>query len=210
MISPSRKRTILYSKNINQKPRAVVKGNELRSPSKRRSQIDTDYALRRSPIKKVQIPKATQFMLYEETAEERDRTIHRHNNEVYSCKNSVCNENNPSQVKENLSPAKLHPDKTALIREGKRIALKDLSVEEFKGYIQDPLTDETIPLTLPLGNKKISLPSFITPPRNSKISVFFTSKHQGQNPETLISRSTDDVCENKVVRKLSFRICEDE
>ncbi|AJV90977.1 CRE_collapsed_G0054240.mRNA.1.CDS.1 [Saccharomyces cerevisiae] len=209
MISPSKKRTILSSKNINQKPRAVVKGNELRSPSKRRSQIDTDYALRRSPIKTIQISKAAQFMLYEETAEERNITIHRHN-EIYNNNNSVSNENNPSQVKENLSPAKICPDERAFLREGERIALKDLSVDEFKGYIQDPLTDETIPLTLPLGEKKISLPSFITPPRNSKISIFFTSKHQGQNPETKISRSTDDVSEKKVVRKLSFHVYEDE
>ncbi|CAI4039020.1 hypothetical protein SMKI_06G3720 [Saccharomyces mikatae IFO 1815] len=210
MISPSKKRSILSSKNINQKPRAIIKGNELRSPSKRRSQIDTDYALRRSPIRTVQIPKNTQFLVYEETIEERDHIINSHKKEVCNNKIFLCNENNPSQVKENLSPGKLCPNETVRLREGRRTALKDLSIDEFKGYVQDPLTDETIPLTLPLGTKKITLPSFVTPPRNSKISGFFTGKHQGQNPKTTFSRSTDDVHQNKVVRKLSFRICEDE
>ncbi|CAI4052633.1 hypothetical protein SKDZ_16G0110 [Saccharomyces kudriavzevii ZP591] len=209
MISPSRKRTILSSKNVNQKSGAIKKGNELRSPSKGRSRIDTEYALRRSPVKAVQITKNPQFLVYEETPEERHEIIYRHNNELCSNRNASCDENNPSQVKENLSPTKSISNSLALLREGQRTALKDLSVDEFKGYIQNPLTNETIPLTLPLGSKKISLPSFVTPPRNSKISVFFSTKTQAHNPETIKSRSTDDVDPNKVVRKLSFHICED-
>ncbi|EJS41506.1 YPL267W [Saccharomyces arboricola H-6] len=208
MISPSKKRAVLLSKSINQKPGNIKKGNELRSPSKRRSQIDTNYALRRSPIKTIQITTSTQFSVYEETPEERDQIVRRHK-EIHDNISVASDENSPSQVKENLSPTKLYPNVRVPLREGQRSTLKDLSLDEFKGYIQDPLTDEIIPLTLPLGGKKISLPSFVTPPRNAKISAFFSTKPQEQNPETMTSRSTDDVHLDKVVRKLSFRICED-
>ncbi|CAI4053916.1 hypothetical protein SUVZ_16G0180 [Saccharomyces uvarum] len=212
MISPSKKRTALLGKNINQKSGFIKKGNELHSPSKRRSQVDTDYALRRSPIRAVKLTpsSSSQFLVYEETSEERDQTIHRHNENVHNVRRVECDENDSLQVKENLSPTNLQfKDMVISQRGGQRTDLGDLSIDEFKGYIQDPLTDEIIPLTLPLGSKKISLPSFVTPPRNTKISGFFSSKPQGQNPETTMSRSTDDVRPNKVVRKLSFRICED-
>lgn len=109
MISPSKKRTALLGKNINQKSGFIKKGNELHSPSKRRSQVDTDYALRRSPIRAVKLAPSnpSQFLVYEETSEERDQIIHRHNENVHNIRRVACDENDPLQVKENLSPTKL-------------------------------------------------------------------------------------------------------
>lgn len=211
MASPVKKRTALVGKNVNiRQPTGAIKktSNSLSSHGspKKKSQADLSYALKHSPVRSVSVsPKknSTTFTFHEETPTERTATLMMH---MSLTKKALFHndENDFSGVKENMSPSKSSRLKQR--SPVKRQPLRDLSIEEYKGFIQTPFSKETTPLTLHYS-KKIPLPNFVTPPRDKKLREFFTLS-KNSNPPIATSRSTDDIPKDKIVRKLNFKIHE--
>ncbi|CCD26838.1 Acm1p NDAI_0I02700 [Naumovozyma dairenensis CBS 421] len=235
MSSPIKRRPVLAGKNVNSYTKGSIRknGNDSThsSPSKKNYKI-IDYALRRSPIKNVSLSPQRRkplyspsklncstrngtFTMFQETPEARQAILLEHSNMlVYS--SSYHDENSFEEVKENMSPSKLNSKK--LIRQKptkKRVIrkpLRDLDISEYKGYIENPHTKETTELNLHT-NGKIHLPSFVTPPRKHKLKDYFTTnthEHDSSASSLHFSQTTDDINENKVVRKLEFEIFENE
>lgn len=223
-----KKRTALVGKNVNLKQTvgSIHKSNHSSnhsSPSKR-SQGDLSYALRHSPVRNVSLsPKRSNsssaaFTIHEETPTERTATLMMHMS-LSKHANLEHDENDFSNIKENISPSKLTTSKyTARHKmaspsqsQGKRLPLRDLCIKEYKGYIEDPRSAEITQLTLHC-KRKTQLPIFVTPPRDKKLQKFFTSRRSGENEELsrhlYTSRSTDDISKDKIVKKLNFKICE--
>lgn len=214
MGSPVKKRTALAGKNVNARPSSssIHKVGSLSnhtSPSKK-SQVDLTYALNNSPVRSVSLsPKksaeTSAFTFHEETPSERAAALMKHMSLAKKSSLSV-DENDFDAVKENMSPTKLaNMDKTAQ-RQSIRRPLQDLSIEEHKGYVEDPNSHETAPLTLHYS-RRTTLPTFVTPPRDQKLRECFTISNNDAAPAAN-SRTTDDIPKDKVVRKLNFKIHE--
>lgn len=222
MSSPIKKRTALSGKSTNIKTSTIHKGTQHNgsfSPSKR-SQVNVGYALRHSPVRNVSVsslekmPSLTlPFVIHEETPDERAAILMNHMSLSKGCIGHH-DENDFSGVKENMSPDKLHQKtksescKSPGARTTTRRPLSNLSISEHKGYLEDPRTREVVPLTLHY-TKKIKLPSFVTPPRDKRLRQYFSTMGQDDDhPQLFVSRSTDDIPKDKIVRKLNFKICE--
>ncbi|CAR28283.1 hypothetical protein ZYGR_0R00160 [Zygosaccharomyces rouxii] len=223
MSSPIKRRTALVGKSTNIRSSTVRKGSV--SPSKR-SQVNVDYALRHSPVRNVPTSSLDKnpapapapllpFVMHEETPEERTATLMNHMSLSHSIM-KYHDENDFSGVKENMSPSKLHrttknssPTRSQLPTTAVHKPLRDLSISEHEGSVEDPRTSESIPLTLHY-TKKTRLPNFITPPRDKHLRQYFsTTRHDDDDHSHLFtSKSTDDIPKDKVVRKLDFKICE--
>lgn len=214
----------MIGKSTNIRSSTVRKGSI--SPSKR-SQVNVDYALRHSPVKNV--PSNTSsldrnpapapslpFVIHEETSEERAATLMNHMSLSHS-KKKCQDENDFSGVKENMSPSKLDqkkknasPTRFHMESSTVRRPLRDLKISEHSGFVEDPRTGESTPLTLHY-TRKTRLPDFITPPRDKHLRQYFsTTQHNNDVDDShlFVSKSTDDIPKDKVVRKLQFKICE--
>ncbi|GAV54692.1 hypothetical protein ZYGR_0AS00140 [Zygosaccharomyces rouxii] len=221
MSSPIKRRTALVGKSTNIRSSTVRKGSI--SPSKR-SQVSVDYALRHSPVRNVPTSSLDKnpapapslpFVIHEETPEERTATLMNHMSLSRSRRNYQ-DENDFSGVKENMSPSKLNqptknssPRRSQLGSSAVRRPLRDLSISEHEGSIEDPRTGESTPLTLHY-TRKTRLPNFVTPPRDKQLRQYFSTARNddGGHSHLFISKSTDDIPKDKVVRKLDFKICE--
>lgn len=218
MSSPTKRRAALAGKNVNVK-HAVLTGNVHKSnhssnhssPAKK-SQVGLNYALRCSPVRHVSLspkrsttPSATKttFTFHEETPSEKAAVLIEHMSLLRDCK-LANDENDFIQVKENTSPSKISK-KVHTQQNLKRVPLRDLSIEDYKGYIEDPYTSQATPLTLHY-NQKTKLPNFVTPPRDSKLKEYFT--YNNLRDAKTGSRSTDDIPKDKIIKKLNFKICE--
>lgn len=216
MASPIKKRTALAGKstNIRQTPGGIYKSNSTSShtsPNKK-SQVNLAYALSNSPVRSLSIsPRKNDdtgtFTFHEETPSERAATLMMHMSlSKRALALSSTDENDPSSVKENMSPSKALSRVRSPQRPSERKQLQDLSITEYPGFIEEPQSGETAPLTLHYKHKTV-LPNFVTPPRDQKLRECFTTSGSGEVP-TLTSRTTDDIPKDKVVRKLDFKICE--
>lgn len=209
-----KKRTALAGKNVNARPTsgAIHKVGSLSnhtSPSKK-SQVDLSYAMNNSPVRSVSLSprKSTEaggFTIREETPSERAAVLMKH---MYLTRKASSNadENDFEAVKENMSPTKLSRMNRSPQRQASRKPLQDLSIEEHKGYVQDPGSREIAPLTLHY-NRRAKLPTFVTPPRDQKLRECFTGSSSNE-ARAGASRTTDDIPEDKVVRRLDFKIHE--
>lgn len=214
MASPIKKRTALAGKSVNVKPGSgsVKKPGTLSnqaSPSKK-SQVDPAYALNNSPVRSVSLSpqkraESSIFTFHEETPSERAAVLMKHMSLARSASLNV-NENDYHVVKENMSPTKLSNMHKPQQRQTRTKPLQDLSIEEYKGYVEDPSSHETAPLTLHYSRRTV-LPTFVTPPRDQKLRECFKTSNADGAP-ALASRTTDDIPKDKVVRKLNFKIHE--
>ncbi|CCE65594.1 hypothetical protein TPHA_0M00160 [Tetrapisispora phaffii CBS 4417] len=236
MSHTTRSRTPLSSRSINHRINNVNKitisknSIEKVSPLKR-SDIDISIALKKSPIRRsndsallrsrsnsrspIKNKNSTPepFTLFEETQDQRATVLMNHMSLTRNLR-TYRDENDWEFIKENMSPNKLKNRETAqeLLNKTRqnshRQILKDLSISEHKGYIEDPRTRESSELNIHIKNG-ISIPSFVTPPRDKNIKDYF--KVAGTFDKTVIqnttSRSTDDIPKDKVIRKLNFNIC---
>ncbi|SCW01498.1 LAFE_0E00958g1_1 [Lachancea fermentati] len=199
-------RTPLSLKNVNTKN--IVSKNPLKtSPLKNRRNLvrsQGSYSERTKHI--IQNRPEPSFHFHEETAEERARIL---SNQTSVYRSLVKNENDFNGIKENLDPLSSYcgQQNRKDARCSNRDPLTDLSTEEFGGFIQYTDSMKEIPLSLHWQDK-ITLPSYITPPRNPYLRNFFDSARTVKAVKLTDSKTTDDICQDKVVRKLSFRIYE--
>ncbi|GCF01598.1 hypothetical protein ZYGM_000508 [Zygosaccharomyces mellis] len=221
MSSPIKRRTALVGKSTNIRSNTVRKGSI--SPSKR-SQVSVDYALRHSPVKNLSTSSLDKnpapapslpFIIHEETPAERTATLMNHMS-LSQSRTGHQDENDFSTVKENMSPSKLNQStkgpsaKPQLESSTAHRPLRDLNISDHGGFIEDPRTGASTPLTLHY-TKKTRLPNFVTPPRDKHLRQYFsTTRHRDDIDDLhlLASKSTDDIPKDKVVRKLDFKICE--
>lgn len=228
MSSPVRKRFALLDKSINARRQNIYKHerNSNSSSPLKSSNISVNFALRNSPIRnssptrntssslsptKSESLSNTPFVMFEETQEQRTTVLMQHMS--LAIQSSICNdENDFENIKENMSPSKLQNQKVLgsannIHRIGKRSPLKDLSIEDHKGYIENPITHKSTQLSLHI-NHRIKLPPFVTPPRDIRIKQYFTTSRVENEPSKSHSRSADDIAKDKVIRKLNFKIFE--
>lgn len=227
MSSPVKRRTALAGKSTNIRSSTVRKDSI--SPSKR-SQVNVDYALRHSPVRNVPTSSLDKnptpvpslpFEIHEETPEERTATLMNHMS-LSQFRKSYQDENDFSGIKENMSPTKLNrtasdlsPIQSLSQNTISRKPLRDLSIADHKGFIENPRTKESTPLTLHYS-KRTRLPNFVTPPRDKHLRQYFTTTSNNDHDQDqdndqgnlYTSKSTDDIPKDKVVRKLDFKICE--
>ncbi|KAH3903337.1 Acm1p SCDLUD_000963 [Saccharomycodes ludwigii] len=153
------------------------------------------------------------FQFYEESKSERKQVLFTHKLEMLA--KETVDENDADIIKENLNPETFL---NLTMRDTTRYPLKDLDIDEFKGYTEDVHTKELSQLTLQLKHKK-TLPIDITPPRSRNLREFFTnSRSTGSNDYDYtykpafgsISFTTDDISVEKIVKKLDFKIYSNE
>lgn len=222
-----KRRPALVGKNVNSISRRSIHKNDSThsSPTKksnRNSQL-IDLALRKSPVRQVSLSPQRRtrqteetsipFKMFEETSEMRANILEEHQL-LLTRSVQFHDENEYEDVKENVSPTKIK----LMNRKGGRMnsktsirkPLQDLDIMEYKGYIENPQTNSRMQLTLHT-NGKVHLPSFVTPPRKHKLKDYFTSNNGDHNTNLVSlhpSKTTDDIDQDKVVRKLEFKICE--
>ncbi|SCU81968.1 LAMI_0B08416g1_1 [Lachancea mirantina] len=213
--SPIRRRPALIHKSVNSRHH-VHKSPKLKSPEKRA--IEVEKAIQRSPVRKVGelrepggcLPQleggagahSARFTFYEETQEQRESILIAQDS---LARQTIQDENDFEQIKENVGSGL----GSGTHRDGKRcFPLNDLDISEYRGTIKYSDSQEEYPLTLPL-NGAIRLPTFVTPPRNQSLRQFFDIRPERPNNVRNGSRTTDDINENKVIRKLAFKIMED-
>lgn len=204
----------MAGKDVNVKQATLVggirKGSNHCSPIKK-SQVGIDYALRHSPVRNLTVTSnkgtprkgVSDFTFHEETPSEKAAVLMEHFSLKQQCAASN-DENDYNTVKENMSPSKLakRVDNNST-KNSKRIPLRDLSIEDHKGYIVDPHTHEETTLTLHY-KYKTKLPTYVTPPRDKKLRQYFTYSDIKEGKP--LSRSTDDISKDKIVKKLDFTI----
>ncbi|EDO14394.1 hypothetical protein Kpol_191p3 [Vanderwaltozyma polyspora DSM 70294] len=212
-ISPIKKRNALGDKDVNLRHHGVHKSSSRSNHSSplKNSNVDVDFALRHSPVRNIS-PSLEQnnsnnmpFSIFEESEEQRTATMLQHISLVKQ--SSFADENDYSIVKENISPNKINRDSKIQALQMNRKPLQDISIEDCKGYIEDPITHEVTQLTLHTTQKTV-LPADITPPRDNKIKEHFTNTRVSNQVDKSKSRTTDDISKDKVVRKLNFDIFE--
>lgn len=221
--SPVKKRVPLGYKNVNiRRSNTIASGiSKVISPSKlnkNNSFISTlqNTSPLRANIKHTPLVSpynnnnnsSANFFIFEESEEMRESIIKAHNVEVNTIRGCMDIENDPILDKENNLDYYKNNFKKRLLNDRK--PLQDLSIMEFKGYIENPLTKDITELTLQWDNNKNKLPSFITPPRDSKLKTLFNGnfKHKNTFFSTNKNKTTDNININKIVKKLDFEIYE--
>ncbi|AMD20164.1 HCR014Cp [Eremothecium sinecaudum] len=203
--SPAKCRGILVNKNVNFKSNMLLdKGANFQgSPKKANLEQESIPVNLKLSSASSDITLSNGFVFYEETMEERATILM---NQISLSKRQVQDENDYERMKENISQELNGKKVKKARRRFKKQALRDLSIDEYAGYIQYSNSNTTSQLTLHMGYPT-KIPCFITPPRNGHIKEFFSANDCHKNKRHIItSQTAEDICKEKVVKKLAFLI----
>ncbi|AEY95543.1 FACR025Wp [Eremothecium gossypii FDAG1] len=199
------KRNVLARKSVNVKAGARKDKNSSNQSSPKRAKIESSESSVTTGRVASPLRPSGQFTFYKETPEERAQVIQQ---QTTVAQQRVRDENDFESCKENLDCEETAKTGAAAAKPS-RTALRDLSIEEYCGYIEYKGGSSRNQLTLHLAHPTV-LPSFVTPPRSAKLRAFFTAKQVVKSKRRCKrAKTTDDICKDRTVRKLDFTIHQD-